>query len=315
MNQALPTNRPLPLLDPVNDGRHKLGPGALERESVPYVMVLEKEQIATFSYTWVNNQSRAGSMFVVFGPGVGGDPIIEAIDDIAVPAAQNFDDWRVGKVQVKHDLKLQNAELHVDSARVGIDLRFEAAHPAYAYGFHAEGCPDYAATNRLEQAGRMHGTLRIDQRRIAFDTTGERDHSWGTRDWETPQHWKWLHAQAGPETCVHFWQIQARGRIDLRGYVFRDGRMAEITAVDVEFECDDEYRQKTIDALLHDSAGRSTRVTGRFFASYPLIPGPHTTLNEGAMSCEIDGRAGVGWAEFMWPTAYLEYLRARKRAG
>ncbi|MDB5985813.1 MAG: hypothetical protein JWR16_866 [Nevskia sp.] len=312
MKPALAPNRSVPVLDPVNDGRHQLKEGPLERESVPYVMVLPEHKIATFSYTWVNKQNRAGSLFVVFGPGVGDQPIVESIDEIEMTSEHNFDDWRVGKVHLKQDLKLQTAQLHVDGERVGIDLRFDAAHPAYAYGFHPEGCPNYAATNRLEQAGRMRGTLRVDGRRIEFDTTGARDHSWGTRDWEAPQHWKWLHAQAGPELCVHFWQIQARGRTDLRGYVLRDGRMAEVDSVHIDFSNDAQYRQTGIDALVHDTAGRTTRVAGSFFAHFPLVPGPHTTLNEGALSCEIDGKAGLGWVEFMWPTAYLDYLRSQK---
>ncbi len=308
MPQTRMPDRAIPELNPINDGRHVLKADPLERESVPFVIALPEHQIGCFAYTWVNNANRAGSVFVVFGPGVGETPIVEAIDDVEIPAGQNFDDWRVGKVHLKHDLKLQRAELHVDGARVGIDLQFDAAHPAYAYGFHPDGCPTYAATNRLEQAGRIRGELRVDDRRMAFDTTGARDHSWGTRDWQTPQHWKWLHAQAGPETCVHFWQINARGRTDLRGYVFRDGRMAEVDAVEVDFDVDDQYRQTRIDALVHDTAGRSTRVLGEYYAHFPLIPGPHTTLNEGVMTCSIDGKPGVGWSEFQWPTAYLQHL-------
>jgi len=314
MKPELIPNRPIPTLDPINDGRHKLNAGPLERESVPFVISLPEHGLGVFSYTWVNNEHRAGSMFVVYGPGIGDVPIVEAVDGVEMKATDNFDDWTVGSVQIKHDLALKTAELHVKGARTSIDLQFEAAHPAYAYGFHPQGCPDYAATNRLEQAGRIRGELRVDGRSFAIDTTGARDHSWGTRDWEAPQHWKWLHAQAGPEICVHFWKIEARGRTDLRGYVFRDGRMAEVMSVDIDFETDGQYRQTGIDVIVNDTAGRSTRVAGSFFAHFPLLPGPHTTLNEGAMRCEIDGKPGVGWVEFMWPTSYLESLRAAKAA-
>ncbi|MGQ0620148.1 MAG: DUF7064 domain-containing protein [Panacagrimonas sp.] len=311
MKSTLSPNRPIPILDPLNDGRHALKEGPLERESVPYIIVLPDEGLAAFCYTWVNKDSKAGSAFVVFGPGAGDQPIAEAVDGIEIPSTMNFDDWRVGAVHLRHDLKLRTADISLNSARAGIEARFEAAHPAYAYGFHPDGCPDWAATNRTEQAGTVSGHIRVGDRKVAFNTTGARDHSWGTRDWQAPQHWKWLHAQAGPECCVHFWQIQARGRTDLRGYVFRDGRMAEVDGVEIDFDKDAQYRQTRIDAVVHDTAGRTTRVTGNFFAVYPMIPGPHTTLNEGALRCEIDGKAGVGWSEFMWPTAYLDYLRAQ----
>ncbi|MGQ0697049.1 MAG: DUF7064 domain-containing protein [Panacagrimonas sp.] len=311
MKSALAPNRPIPTLDPVNDGRHQLKSGPLERESVPYIIVLPDEGLAAFCYTWVNNESRAGSAFVLFGPGIGEQPIAEAVDGIEIPRNMSFDDWKVGAVHLRHDLKLKTADLVLKGERASIEARFEAAHPAYAYGFHPDGCPDWAATNRTEQAGTVTGTIRVGDRKIPFKSTGARDHSWGTRDWQAPQHWKWLHAQAGPELCVHFWQIHARGRTDLRGYVFRDGRMAEVDSVEIDFEKNARYDQTSIDAVVHDTAGRTTRVTGDYFAVYALLPGPHTTLNEGAMRCEIDGKAGVGWSEFMWPTPYLDYLRSQ----
>lgn len=300
----------VPELDPVNDGRHALRDLPLERESVPYVLSLPEHRICAFIYTWVNKDHQAGSIFVAYGPGVGEQPIVEAIDNVPMPTTANFDDWKVGCVHIRQDLKLKQAQIRVDSPKASLEARFEALHPAFAYGFHADGCPDYAATNRLEQAGRMVGTLTLGGKSYAFDTTGARDHSWGTRDWQTPQHWKWLHAQGGG-SCVHFWQINARGRTDLRGYLYRDGRMAQVAAVDVDFEVDDQYRQRRITAKVTDTEGRSCTVKGEFFAHFPLLPGPHTTLFEGGLECRVDGANGVGWAEFMWPTPYLEHLRSQ----
>lgn len=306
-------NRPVPVLDPVNDGRHRLGDRPLERESIPYVISMPEHGIATFVYTWVTKENVAGCAFLAYGPGIGEQPIMEMIDGITMGPERNFDDWQVGPLHLRQDLKLQSAQLVARGKRVELDASFEAAHPAYAYGFHRDGCPDWAATNRLEQAGRIRGTLRIDGKAYAIDTTCARDHSWGTRNWDVPQHWKWLHAQAGPETCVHFWKIEARGQTELRGYVFREGLMAEVESVELGWTHDAQYRQKTIDAQVLDSAGRSTRVRGNYFAHFPMPPVPSCTLMEGAMSCEIDGKAGVGWTEVMWPTAYLDFLRSEKR--
>ncbi|WP_295680056.1 hypothetical protein [uncultured Nevskia sp.] len=313
MKQRL-QHRAFPELDAVNDGRHVLRDLPLERESISYTFVLPDHDLAAFCYTWVNKDSKAGSAFVVFGAGTGGKPIAEAIDGIDVPATMNFDDWRVGAVHLKHDLKFKHAEMILEGQGARIHAHFEAFHPPYAYGSHPDGCPDYAATNRIEQAGRVHGTIRIGDKHIDFQSLGARDHSWGTRDWQTPQHWKWLHAQAGPDLCVHFWQFQARGKIDLRGYVLKDGVIAEMDEVDVRFDHDAQFNQKNIEIEMYDTLGRVTHLKGLHYAHFPLVPGPHTTLNEGAMRCEIDGRAGMGWSEFMWPTNYLEHLRLRAGA-
>lgn len=299
--------------DPVNDGRHQLRTGSLERESMPYVIALPELGVGTFIYTWVDSTSVAGSVFVLYGPGVGGEPIVEAIDNVQMPSEQNFDDWKVGKVHLQQNLDLRTARLVVECERAGMDLSFEACHSAYSYGTHKDGCPgrDWFATDRVEQAGRIRGTLRIGDKVHQVDTTGARDHSWGTRDWRVPQHWKWVHAQAG-DVCVHFMEIFDRGRVDLRGYVSRDGLTVEVDTVKVAFTHDDQYLQQHLEATITDRAGRSVRLEGDFYAHFPLIPGPHTTLYESSMRCTIDGHSGVGWAEFMWPTEYLTYLRSKK---
>lgn len=84
-------------------------------------------------------------------------------------------------------------------------------------------------------------------------------------------------------------------------------------SVEIEFETDDQYRQKKIVALVSDTAGRRIKVAGEYFPHFPLVPVPSCTLIEGAMRCEVDGRPGVGWSEFMWPTTYLHYLQMRKK--
>lgn len=311
MNVSVVPPRPIPSLDPVHDRRHRLRDEPLERESMPYVISLPEQGLATCIYTWVTKDHIAGSLFVAFGPAVGDVPIMEKVDGIDVGPDRDFDDWQVGALHLQQDLKLRSARIRGNGPRIQLDATFDAMHPAYAYGFHPQGCPAYAATDRLEQSCRVRGTLVVDGRRYDFDTTGARDHSWGTRDWDRPQHWKWLHAQAG-DTAVHFWQIHVGGRIDLRGYVYRDGAMAEVASVDVGFETDERYWQQRISATVRDTAGRDVKISGRYFAHFPLSPSPTCVLIEGAMDCEIDGRAGTGWTEFMWPAAYLEHLHAQR---
>lgn len=301
--------RALPLLDPVNDGRHALRDLPLERESIPYVIALPEHGIAAFVYTWVTKDNLAGSALAAYGPGIGDTPVFEAVDGIPMGPEKNFDDWQVGNLYLSQDLQMKTARFKVSTARVVIDAQYEAMQPAYAYSFHPDGCPAFAATDRLEQAGRVRGTITVDDRRLPFDTFCARDHSWGTRDWSQPQHWKWLHAyNAG--TQLHFWKIEIGGRSVLRGYLNRDGVFAEVAGVEVEFTTDGRYHQKTISATVTDTAGRRAKVEGEYFATLIMPPVPTCTLVEGAMRCTIDGEAAVGWTEFMWPTDYLATMAA-----
>jgi hypothetical protein len=301
-------------LDPVHDGRHKLRRDALARESLVWMLQLPEEQVAGFVYTWVSGEGRAGTALALWGPAVGEQPIFEIIDGIAVPDEQGFDDWRVSSLHVRQGEPLVEAAVSFAGERANLDYRFTAMHPAYAYGSHPRGCPSFLADDRFEQSGTVEGHLWLGGREIEFSTTGHRDHSWGTRDWGVAQHWKWLEAQAGPEVAVHAIEVYALGRRELRGYVYRDGELSQITEFDVhDFELDERMHHTALRATLHDELGRATEFAGRTFAMFEFPVSPLATLHEGSMSVEIDGTPGVGHVEMCWPKAYVDYL-VRERA-
>ena len=299
-------------IDPEHDRRHQLRADALARESLVFMLQLPEENLAAFVYTWVSGLGKAGSAFVVYGPGVGGEVVADFCDGIDVSADTTFADWHVGKVLVRHGEPFHDVDVSVAAGgRASLDYHFEAVHPAYAYGSHKDGCPGWVAENRIEQSGRVRGELVLDGRRIPFDTMGHRDHSWGTRDWFFSQHWKWLEAQAGPDRVVHFWEVEALGRTILRGFVVRDGEMAEVADVDVRFTHDESLAHTAVVAVVTDDLGRTTRVEGQTFALYPFVVSPQVTLNEGSMAVTIDGHAGVGHVEMAWPSDYLAHVCAR----
>src|SRR3546814_1467424 len=94
--------RPDSAIDPVNDGRHTLPDRPLMRESIPYCVVMPKEKIALFTYTWVNKDSVAGAAFGVWGPGVGGEAITGYLPDRPVPRDMNFEDRKSTRLNSSH---------------------------------------------------------------------------------------------------------------------------------------------------------------------------------------------------------------------
>lgn len=85
-----------------------------------------------------------------------------------------------------------------DRVALGLDLEWEAGSPVY----------DYPGVTRYEQACRVHGEILVGDERIAFDGTGERDHSWGVRDWWAFP-WMWTsgwfddNTASGSSTAFH----------------------------------------------------------------------------------------------------------------
>lgn len=294
----------------VNDGRHELPDVVLGRESIPYVVVLPEEEIAMFTYTWVTKDSLAGAAIAIFGPGVGDQPIQQRLADRPVPADMNFDAWEIEGFRMEQDLEFNKAHIHWETPEATIDFSFEAFHPPYAYASDPRGCPAYCATDRIEQAGRVIGTLKIGDRIIPIDATGHRDHSWGTRDWVPFQQYEWFIGQCGTDVAVHFWRFNALGKEHVRGYVYKDGLMSRVETVDVDVVYDDQYWQKSYTADIVDAAGRRTSVNTEVFGTYTLVPHPKTSLNESGGIATIDGKPGVGWMECAWPTEYLAHIRA-----
>ncbi|WP_018990704.1 DUF7064 domain-containing protein [Aromatoleum toluclasticum] len=298
-------------LEPSDDRRHALRAESVARESIPYMVVLPDEKLAAFVYTWVGGDSKAGSACCIFGPGAGSNAVFEIRDGIEVPRDADFDDWKVGDVHVRQGKPLEVVDVVYNGDRVGFEMHFEGTHPAYNYAGHRDGCPSAVADNRFEQSGLITGALRLDGRRMPFETTGHRDHSWGTRDWAAVQHWKWFQGQAGADLSVHFFEIHVAGRTYLRGYVYKEGHMAEVTSVQVDFEHDADLSHRSMTAIVADDAGRTTKVSGRTFALYPFHVSPTTVLNEAGMTVEFDGKPGVGWLEMCWPRIYVEHMAQR----
>ncbi len=296
-------------IDPVHDGRHKLPDVANGRESIPYIVVLPEHRIAFFTYTWVSKDSVAGAALAVFGPGVGTNPIQQRLADRPVPADMDFDNWSIEGFHMAQDLKFDKAHVRWETPEATVDYSFEAYHPPYAYGADPRGCPPYCATDRVEQAGRAKGTLRLGDRVIEFDATGHRDPSWGTRDWIPFQQYEWCVAQVGTDISVHFWRFNALGKEQIRGYVYKDSLMSRIDTVEVDVTYDDQFWQTAYTAQIIDAAGRQTRIETEVFGCYTLVPDPAISLNESGGAARIDGKPGVAWMECAWPTSYLQHIR------
>jgi hypothetical protein len=300
--------------DLIHGSRHRLVKGdPLSRESLAFMLQLPEAGIAAAIYTWVNGLGLAGSALTVFGPGVDGGTRSEHVDGIEVSDETGFDHWSVGAMRVTVTEPMRSAVVEFAGEQLGLEYRFDGTHPAYLYSTHPDGAPSFFADDRYEQSGRVTGHLRVGDRVFDIDTTAHRDHSWGTRDWGAVQHYKWIVSEAGPDIAVHVFDIQALGRRYLRGYVYKDGLMAEVRDADCTFTHDERWWQTSVAATIVDSAGRTTDFASETFASARVKHGSDLTAIETGMTVAIDSRPGVGHVEMAWQTNYLKHIASTQK--
>ena len=311
MFEHLQLTRPNLTIGAENDGRHKLDKTkANDRESVPFIVNIPEEGISFFTYTWVSSEGKAGAIVCLFGPGIGGEQITIGMPDRPIDEGMDFSDWTIERFTMKHDLAFKHAEFAFANDQVDLAFTFAGFHPPYAYSAHKDGCPPYCADDRIEQGGRVKGRLKFRGRTIELDAAAHRDHSWGTRDWKAMVGYRWFVGQVGTDISLHFWHLNALGQTHLRGYVVKDGLMAEIDDIDLSWTLDGNFLQKTLAATISDEAGRTTDLRAEFFSHGVLAPSPDLTLNEAGARIWVDGKEGAGWLEFAWQTEYLAHIRA-----
>jgi hypothetical protein len=286
-----------------DDFRHTLTPGTKERESLLYIICLPEHGIGAWAYTWVNSESEAGLMVVVYGAGPGA-LYLDYQDNIPISREMDLDNWQLGGLHISHTKALEQAEVRYANGDVRFEIDFDASAPAFDYNTNPSGCPPFLGTERYEQAARVRGRLSIPELSIDLDTTAHRDHCWGPRIWDEPLGYRWFIAQAGTAISLNAMTIQYKDREQVCGFVARDGVNSPIVAADIDQSFDDELRQTEIRTRLTTEDGAVLTFDGQRASLMEFIWGDgQCVFVETSLACTLDGLPGVGHAEYMWAVA------------
>lgn len=300
---------PDPGFGPDDDLRHRPAPGGRMRDSLFWEMIMTEERLGLQVYLYLTDRGNAGFNVSVWGPDV--EPVALDLAGGTVPDEMDLDDFTLHGLHVRQPELRHTAEVTYGSEKVRLEYRFEAVHDAFSYLSNPDGLPSWFAANRLEQSGRVSGFLDVAGRRIEWDRRmGHRDHSWGTRDWGVPHHWKWFVAYTPSGRAVNGWIWIARGEWGFAGYVARDGVTVPVARIEHHADYHADMTQKRLDATLVDTAGGRTHVV---FDRFGLIRLPTndrmaTEIWESACDVTIDGEQGAGQWETHWPRSYVQYL-------
>jgi hypothetical protein len=175
-------------------------------------------------------------------------------------------------------------------ARIDIDLTWAT-----------DGVPyQYAMTTRYEIPCTVTGAVTVDGEEIRLDGPGQRDHSWGVRDWWSFG-WCWSAGHLEDGTHTHLTEVRIEGMPFAPGYVQCAGELIPVTSGSVTEEL--------------DSGGFARHATVRHddlvVEVEPLAFGPILLRSPdgrvgrfpraAARFTAADGRRGLGWIEWNQP--------------
>ena len=159
----------------------------------------------------------------------------------------------------------------------------------------------YPGLTRYEVPCEVAGTVAVDGEVLEVDADGERDHSWGHRDWWAFP-WIWTSGRLDDGTFLHGTRPDIDGVDYQPGFVVPPGgELVEAAHFAPHHEVDTEGLPRHTDAVLHDL---DVRITPVHVSPLRLdAPDGRTTRLVRALCRfeEADGRRGFGWSEWNQP--------------
>ncbi|GLI28580.1 phosphotransferase [Agromyces rhizosphaerae] len=298
-------------VDPVDEGAHDTEPPKLWSESYYADAVSDDQRIGVYARIGdTRNLGRSLVSLAIVRPGQA--PVI--LSDAEAPLPEWADDGvRLGVRAPSYTLEIDIAEpierftvafegeatTYADDVAI---LRGEAGvatQVSLRLTWERDGI-DYRwrRATRYEIPCRVTGTITIDGEEFDFAGDGQRDHSWGIRDW-WGNAWMWSAFRLDDGTKVHAVTVEETPGLAF-GYVQKGDRIAELSAGGSTIEVGETGRL-TKAIVKVDAEDLVVKVRPQAYGSLLL------TADDGRVAHFIralatfsttDGREGVGWIEW-----------------
>jgi hypothetical protein len=300
-------------VDPADEGRHVPDAEPLWNESVYLDVVADDGSVG--AYVRIGLYPNLGVSWwttMVVGPG---RPMVASVaydlppprgDETAVRSGGHDLAWSV-------DVPLEQLSVRATAPAVIETDPAASYHPSDTgtpteltvdLAWRTDGVPyHYDVTTRYEIPCRVEGELRIGDERIAVRGQGQRDHSWGVRDWWAFG-WCWSAVRLDDGTRLHGTDVRIPGMPVALGYVQAPGEPVRPVSVLEVSETLGRQGMPTDARIRIDPGGYDLAVD-------PVAFGPVLlTAADGRVSrfpramiavTAADGRRGTGWIEWNQP--------------
>ncbi|HEX3705094.1 MAG TPA: phosphotransferase [Mycobacteriales bacterium] len=177
-----------------------------------------------------------------------------------------------------------------DPVRIDIDLTWATDGVPYRYPW----------TTRYEIPCTVSGTVTVDDEQLRFDGPGQRDHSWGVRDWWSFG-WCWSSGHFDDGTHTHLTEVRLEGGPFHAGYVQRADEVIAVASGSVSEDIA-EHGFPRHATVRHDDL--VVEVEPLAFGPI-LLTSPDGRVGRfpraSARFTTADGRHGLGWIEWNQP--------------
>jgi hypothetical protein len=298
------------MLSEGDDLRHPHDPDPRWRESLYFNFLVPDASLGGVLYLRLDPNAALSSVLVIVYRGFEAEPAYFYVRQEHLSPRVELDDVLVAGLHIERVQPLHKFSLSfADGEAVALQLTFTSIHPPFDYARHLGGSGPALATNRFEQAGRVEGILRLGGKELPLSGFGQRDHSWGVRDWYLIQHYKWLAVQAGEKSALQLLYAIVRGEVSYKGYVFDGTDVAAIVSADVVTTYGpDAISHRHVAASIVDERGKTTAVEGNVYA-LTTVPMDRSLLFEGAGRFKVNGEPGAGIAEYLWHASYVDHVK------
>jgi hypothetical protein len=188
--------------------------------------------------------------------------------------------------------------------RDAMELDWSAFTPVYNYHESGGDLPPNVAGHHFEQSGYVTGWTRFKGQELEMDGSGQRDKSWGVRDWASVEGWNWISAQFGEDLSFNVWEGFFGGKRYQNGFVFRDGNNHPIDELAIRFRWGRREHLRLESHLeIVDTSGTRLEVTAEALGQFPLLKkGLWIQETHASFSARQDGKSlsGIGVIEHAW---------------
>lgn len=192
--------------------------------------------------------------------------------------------------------------------KASFSLDFTALNDVFDYracvSGHKEEISKSVASEHLEQFGRVTGTLKVGDKKFTIDALGERDHSWGVREWTAPKMWIWLTCQFSESEALNVTKLAVeQGEVDA-GFIHLHDKSIPLDAVRIDTTFTPEGGPRSFRMNLTDRDGKIHEVEAEIIKQAMLpFEGPDkkslAIMYETLARYRMDGKVGYGIAEYL----------------